>query len=331
MKVLVTGATGYLGSHLISRLVRQGDEVRALVRNTSKTNQLLQYGVDIVYGDLKDSETLQRAIEGMDIVYHAGAATSGSWQEYEESTIKGTERLLELSMQAGVKRFVHISSVVVYQVYGLAENTLVDENYPLEKAPENVGPYTYSKVEAEKLVLRFHQKGLPAVIVRPGLIYGCRDIILPSIGYFLRDWLFVMIGKGDNWLPLTYIENTVDAILLAGSKKEALGQAYNIVDDDAITQRDYLRRFKSITCRKFLTVPVPFSLLLFLITLVEQARRLGLLNKATRPSKYGLVSKWNTLRFDASKAKKDLNWQPKVSFEEGSRTFVLVQEMQQTA
>src|SRR5262245_7309629 len=98
MKALVTGATGFLGGRLVARLVSQGDEIRVLARKTSKINHLLQHGVDIVYGDLKDRKTLHHAIEGMDIIYHAGAAMSGSWEEYQESTVKGTERMLELSL-----------------------------------------------------------------------------------------------------------------------------------------------------------------------------------------------------------------------------------------
>lgn len=318
MKVLVTGASGFLGSHLVSRLARQGDEVRALARRSSKTDHLRQPGVEIVYGDLKDRESLRRAVEGVDMVYHAGAALSGSWQEFEESTIKGTERMLELALAAKVKRFVHISSLAIYQVYELKKNTLVEETYAYEKAPEKVGNYTHSKVEAEQLAFRFYEKGLPVVAVRPGIIYGPRGkVLFPHLGYLLKNKLFVLIGQGDNLLPLTYIDNTVDAILLAAEKREAVGHAYNIVDAEEITQKVYLEKYMAATHSRFVVVSLPFSLLLSSITLVEQLRKSGVLNGAASPSRYGLTSKYKSLRFDTSKAKKELSWEQKISLAEG--------------
>jgi nucleoside-diphosphate-sugar epimerase len=323
MKVLVTGATGFLGSHLVSRLVQQDDEVRALARKTSKIDHLPQQGVEIVYGDLKDRTSLQRAVEGVDIVYHAGAAMSGSWEEYEESTVKGTERMLELSLDAGVKRFVHISTIAVYRVYGLEKNSIIDENCPSEETPEKVGPYARAKVEAEKRVWRFYEKGLPVVVIRPGIIYGPRGkILFPHLGFPLKAGLFVIIGKGNHLLPLTYVDNTVDAILLVATREESVGQAYHIVDDGEITQREYLKKYMAATHSKFITLSVPFSLLLFSAILAEQLKKLKALNKSSSLSRYSLVSKWTSLRFDASKAKKELGWRPKVSLEEGlKRTF----------
>jgi nucleoside-diphosphate-sugar epimerase len=322
MKVLVTGATGFLGSHLVAQLVRRGDAVRVLTRKTSKTGYLPQ-GVEIVYGDLKDEESLRPAIEGTDIVYHAAAAMRGSWQEYEESTINGTARMLELSWQAGVKRFVHISSIIVYQVYELEKNAIVDESCPYVRDPERYGPYTRSKVEAEKLAFRFHKKGLPVVVVRPGLIYGpYGKVLFPHVGYALGGRLFFIIGRGDNLLPLTYVENTVDAILLAAIREEAIGQTYNIVDGVEITQREYLGKYIAATQANFHTLSVPFSLLLFLTALVEQLGDLGMMNIASLPSKYGLRSKWKSLKFDSSKAQRELYWHPRIGLEEGlKRTF----------
>ncbi len=323
MKVLVTGATGFLGGHLIAKLVQQGDEVRALARKTSKLDHLLQHQVEVVHGDLKDGASLKHAVKGVDIVYHLGAATSGVWEDYQEGTVKGTERMLELALEAGVKRFVHISSLAVYQVYGLEKNTVVNEAFPYETTPERVGPYTYSKVEAEKLVFQFYKRGLPIVVVRPGIIYGPRGkIFFPHIGRLLRSGLFIMIGKGDYLLPLTYVDNTVDAILLAGTGEEAIGKAYNIVDDGEITQREYLGKYMQATHAELFTLPIPFSLLLFSATLATRLRSLGLFRRTHLPSKYSLVSKWHSLRFDTTDAKQQLNWQPKVSLEEGlRRTF----------
>ena len=322
MKVLVTGAPGFLGSHLISRLILQGHEIRALVRTTSRIDHLLHPNVQIVYGDLKHKNTLEHAVDGVDIIYHAGAATRGTWNEYEESTVKGTNCMLQLALSAGVTRFIHISSVVIYNVYDLDRNTLISENYSYETNPREVGPYTYSKVASEKAVFTYYEKGLPVVVLRPGLIYGPgRKGLFPLIGYFLTDKVFLIVGKGDNYLPLTYVDNAVDAILLAATRQRCLGKAYNLVDDVLMTQKEYLNKYRKGTDSKFITLSVPFSLLICFTILIDKFRSIGII-KNPSPTKYGLISKWKSLQFDISMARRELNWEPKITLEEGlERTF----------
>jgi 2-alkyl-3-oxoalkanoate reductase len=320
MRILVTGATGFLGSHLVSRLVHNASEVRALTRKTSRTDHLPKENVTLFYGDLKDKESLRRAIEGVDIVYHAGAAKRGSWEEFEASTIRGTEWMLELSLAAGVSRFVHISSLAVYQMNHLERNAVIDESCPMEPAPEKVGPYAHAKVEAEKLAFQFYNKGLPLVVVRPGLIYGPRGIVLfPHIGYAFKNRLFVIVGDGSNLLPLTYVDNTVEAIILAAQSEDAVGKAYTIVDEAEITQKKYLQRYLAATKVDLIVVSIPFPLLLGGVGLIEQLRKVGVLKQRATPSTYGLASKYKSVHFKVSRAKEELNWKPKVSLEEGLR------------
>lgn len=323
MKALVTGAPGFLGGHLVSRLARRGDHVKALARATSDVERLLTDGVEIVYGDLKDIDSLRRAVEGVDIVYHAGAATSGTWEEYEESTVRGTERMLQLSLEAGVERFIHISSVSAYQTYSLERNGLVDESCLIEEAPERVGPYAHSKVEAEKLAFRYFERGLPVVVIRPGLLFGPRGRVMwPNLGYFVRSGLYVVMGSGDDLLPLTYIENAVDGIMLAGASERAVGQAYHITEASGMTKRDYLKRYMAATHSSFLTITLPMPLMLIPLTLAGILKSLGVPKMSSIPSRYGVVSKFKSLQFDASKARTELAWHPKISLEEGlKRTF----------
>jgi 2-alkyl-3-oxoalkanoate reductase len=323
MKILVTGASGFLGSHLVTRLAQEGHEVRALVRPTSQTEHLPQANVTLTYGDLKDRESLRQAVAGADIVYHAGAAMRGTWEEIEASTIRGTEWMLELSLAAGVKRFVHISSLAVYQVNHLARNATVDEVCPVEPMPEKVGPYAQAKVEAEKLAFRYHEMGLPVVVVRPGVVYGPRGIVLfPHIGYTVKNRLFVIVGSGANLLPLTYIDNTVDGLLLAAQSETAVGQVYTLVDEEEITQKEYLLRYLAAINANLFVLPMPFPLLLGVVGLVEQLRKVGILKKKATPSTYGLASKYKSLRFSAAKAREELGWVPEVSLDAGlQRTF----------
>ena len=262
-RVFVTGASGFVGSHLVEKLTQEGAGVRALVRPTSRIGHLRSLDVDWIDGDLEDVEKLKKAMEGCNVVYHCAAATKGSWSDYLDATIRGTERVLAASLAVGVKRFVYISSLSVYGVSQLKDHDLVTEDTPYEPYPEQRGYYSHSKIEAEKLVLRYgDEQRLPIAILRPGTIYGPRGkLFFPRIGYSLKDKVFLIIGRGDHLLPLAYVENVVDAILLAGTQNEAVGQIYNIVDDDKITQREYLNELIQRTGLKALTLHVPLGLM----------------------------------------------------------------------
>jgi 2-alkyl-3-oxoalkanoate reductase len=320
MKALVTGAAGFLGSSLVARLAAEGFAVRALVRDPARAHHLEAEGVEVVAGDLKNGESLRPAVEGIDTVFHAGAATRGDWQEYEQSTIEGTERILALSQAAGVRKFIHISSVAVYRAFGLAPNAIIDESFPLEPLARQVGPYAHSKVEAEKKVLRYAKQGLPVVIVRPGLIYGPRSrVLFPHLGFPVKGKLFITIGSGRNLLPFTYIENTIDAILLAAAGDEGAGQAYNIVDEQEITVQDYLGRFMAATGARYRVVTAPLPLIL---GAVKMAEGLGRVLAKPGPTVYGFSSKYTSLRYSSAKIARELGWRPRVDLEEGlAKTF----------
>lgn len=322
-EILVTGGTGFLGSHLVNRLVQQGRSVRVLARKMNRLEHLPPAGVEVVYGDLRDRESLRRALQGIKIVVHAGAAMAGSWEEYEETTIRGTQHLLELSLAAGVQRFVHISSLTVFQLSGHPRNAVITEDSPCERDPETVGAYAYTKLVSEKLALEYHKKGLPVVVLRPGVIYGPRGpVIFPHAGFTLLDRLIVMVGRGTNLIPLTFVDNTVDAILLAMQQDQAVGEVFTVVDDGEITQREYLRRCRQATGDPRPVVPVPFAFFLLPVGMIRLAARLGLIRKKHLPSRYALASKYYSLRFSSEKARRLLGWQPQVSLEEGlRRTF----------
>lgn len=321
MKVLVTGATGFLGGHLVRRLVERGDDVRALARKTSNVDKLKNLDVEIFYGDLADKDSLRHAVDDVDIVYHAAATIRGGWDEAEEGNVKGTIRMLKLSLDAGVRRFVYISSLAVYGVNELENNTLVKEESPYEKFPDRLGSaYVYSKTEAEKLVFKFYKKGLPVVVLRPGIIYGPGGkVFFSHIGYPYKERFFVFIGNGDISLPLTYVDNTVDAILLSAEREEAIGRIYNIVDAE-LTQKEYLNRYiEGINlAKKTFTVPVPFPLISSAAYFIETLT--NFLNKGPRNLKYKIAYKGKNLRFDTSKAKEELSWRPRVSLEDGLKT-----------
>lgn len=323
-KVFVTGASGFVGSHLVERLVKQGASVRALVRPTSRIGHLQSLDIDWVDGNLADTEALKRKIEGCDVVYHCAAATKGSWTDYFEGTVRGTDNILRASAAVGVNRFVHISSLSVYDVNRFEDHDVVPEDSPFEPFPERRGHYTHSKIEAEKLVLAYsREKKLPITILRPGTIYGPRGkVFFPRIGYGVKNKIFLIIGPGDHLLPLAYVDNVIDAICMAGCRTESIGEVYNIVDDETITQRQYLDHLIRRARLKAFSFHVPCAFPYMIAYLLDMKAAVGATKRPCAHFRYRLVSATKDLRYDASRAKKQLGWKPNVNFEEGlRRTF----------
>ena len=165
-------------------LLKQGYEVRALVRKTSSTSHLQTTSAELVYGDVEDYDTLLPAVEGVSIVFHAAGKVTpgwGRWEEFEKSTVIGTNNLLKASTDVGVSRFLHVSS---YSVYGgqACGSAPVNECSPckVECTPDTY--YDYAKLKAEETVFSYHNQGkIDVTVIRPGMIYGPRDLSLIHI------------------------------------------------------------------------------------------------------------------------------------------------------
>ena len=261
-------------------------------------------------------------MEGCAVVYHCAATTHGSWADYLAGTVQGTRNVLEAARAARVKRFVYLSSLGVYPVTQFAPNDVVTEDAGLEPHPERRGRYTQSKVEAEKVILSFREQwDLPIVILRPGTIYGPRGkVFFPRIGYALRNQVFVVLGRGRNILPLAYIDNVIDALCLAGSRERAPGHIYNVVDDELLTQREYLDELTRAARLSAVTLRVPWTL----VSLLALALEAGATVTKRGPifARYRLIASTRGLRYDTSRAKEHLGWKPNVPLLEGlKRTF----------
>jgi nucleoside-diphosphate-sugar epimerase/predicted dehydrogenase len=316
----VTGATGFVGTHLVRRLLSEGKSVRALVRpNSLHRGRFGGTDVEIVEGDLRDRETLHEAAKGARTIYHLGAAVGGGWKEHEQVTVEGTKMLIEAALVCNVERFVHISTLDIYEH---EENAIITEDSPYRKTPEH--PYSYSKIQAEKLALdAWSQKGLRVTIIRPGLVIGpLGRIFFPHLGFRYQDWLFLLIGADDtSFLPLTYVDNTVDAILKASANEQSLGRSYNIIDDGQVTARAYLEAYTKVTGQNIHLIRLPYLLPYLATTAYEIGAAVGVLKKGMT-SRAQLKRKHTAVRFDNSRAKTELGWSPIISVEEGlQRTF----------
>lgn len=313
--VLVTGASGFLGSRTVAILSEQGCSVHALVRKTSRTDHLRLPKVTIFHGDVGEAETLKSAFEGADYVIHTAADTGGSEEGGKLSTIRGTRNILALCEQYKVKKLVYISSCNVYGVVDYGYGQVVTEESSLERFPEKRGHYTHAKLMAEQLVTKFMENGtVPIVCLRPGTIYGPGgDIYTPMIGFSLSNKLFAVIGDGSFVLPLVYVDNLVEAILVALKKSNSTNKIYNVVDPVRVTKRDYMDHLVKKLYPYSSTIYIPFTILKMIVYFQEKL--FGAMKRKPFLTRYRLLSSQKPIVYDSAKIRNELGWNPPVSLE----------------
>jgi len=331
MKVLVTGGTGFLGASVIERLLARGErDLRVLVRSTSKTARLeavlAKYPdakVEKFVGSLATVEAAAAALDGCGVVYHLAASLLGAPADMFLNTVVTTRNLLE-AMRAKTNgtapKLVHCSSFGVYGVAEAPRGAVVDEKTPLEAHPEQRDNYSHAKLRQEKLVWEYHQKyKIPVVVLRPGVIYGpAGGAFSARVGLNLFG-VFLHLG-GDNVLPLTYVDNCADAIVVAGQNPRAVGEAYNVVDDDLVTASAYLNAYKK-NVKSVTSVRVPYPVLEAISVLVKGYNKWSKGQLPAIFTPYKSKTSWGGNRFDNSKLK-SLGWQPIVSTKDGlARAF----------
>lgn len=320
--MLVTGASGLVGSHVVAAARAQGIPVLALVRGTSDTSLLDEWGVETIAGDMAEGESLQEVVSGVSLIVHT-AAKVGDWgpvEEYRDVNVRGLENLLEAALATGsLKRFVHISSLGVYEArdhYGTDESEKPNAT--------GIDGYTFSKFEAEQLIERYIQeKNLPAVVLRPGFIYGPRDrTVLPKLLERIRNKGFKFLGSGEQLMNNTYVGNLVDAIFLALESKQAVGQIYNITDPALVSKREFVSTIARLAGYDVPTKSVPMPVARGLAKVLEKLWRLR--GKQEAPLLSGARIKFLGLNLDfcIDKAKRELNYRPAVEFADGMQQTI---------
>ena len=267
--VLVTGAGGFVGSRVVDSLLGLGfEKVRCFVRPAADlsllTPVLEKHGrerCEIFEGNLLSRQDCARAVVGVSVVYHLVAGRGKSFPACFQGSVITTRNLLDAVVQEGrVKRFVNVSSFAVYSNWNLGRGDLWDENCPLEtNLPERHDAYVYGKLKQDELVLGYHQKhGVPFTIVRPGIVFGPGKKAIPGFVGMDTFGVFFHLGGGYS-VPLTYVDNCAEAIVLAGLVPGVEGEVFNVVDDDLPTSRQFLHQYKQ-QVRNFLSLPIPYSL-----------------------------------------------------------------------
>ena len=289
------------------------DEIRIFAQRGKESARIVQDRVEVCYGDLNDRASLEAAVDGVDRVLHCAART-GPWgpkTEYQIANVHGLKTLVDAAMAAGVQRIVHVSSVTVH---GVDVRGTADETTPLRGG---LDPYSRSKVAGEQLLQQLiRDKGAPVTIVRPGLVYGPRDT--GSFGRFaalIEHGKMVVIGPGNNQIPLVYVTDVVKGILLASATERAIGREYVLVNDEPVTQSDYLNAIASELRAPLPSRHIPYRLLLKIGTTAEA---IGRLLKWKPPlTRFGVELLGGENRFKIHRARLELGFVPRINLAEG--------------
>ena len=315
MKVLVSGAGGFLGSHVVEHLVRRGHSVRAMVRPASREPAGLEK-VELFHADLRVHESLKSAFAGIDAVIHVAAATSGSEEAQFTSSVVGTERFLNAMAESSVTRLVHVSSLVVYD--WAQARWIMDEETPLLKHPYDMGAYAIAKTWQERVVRRAaNAHSWDLTVVRPGFVWGSQHAEIAGMGrHFGR--VYLMFGPFTR-LPLSHVDNCVDCIAAALESAAAIGETFNLVDSDDIRVWRYVREYARRNGQRPVLVPVPYFVGLGLAHFATFASRLLFGRKGKLPSLFipqRYQSQFKPIRFSNRKLRERLAWAPPLSFDE---------------
>jgi nucleoside-diphosphate-sugar epimerase len=327
MKVLVTGAGGFLGRRIVDSLLRMGvSHLRVHVRQAppagmieSLQQKYPQAHIETMQANLLSRGELEPLVTGIDCIVHAAAGMKGAAADMFANTVVTTRNLLEAAGAQKVRRIVLISSFSVYRAESVAKDGLLSETTPIEPIGVNRGAYGHAKTRQEHLFNEFQQRfGFESVILRPGVIYGPGGGALSSrVGIKALGFFFSLGGRAQ--LPLTYVDNCADAIAQAALKAPA-GSAFNVVDDDLPTCKAYLQAYCA-NVEKMRRVPVPFW------AFEQGARFLVWYNKKSKGqlpavfTPYVVNSMYRPLRY-SNAALKAIGWTQSVATSEGlSRSF----------
>ncbi len=320
-EVLVTGAGGFVGQRVVRRLLAQGKKVRALCRVRPQDSQALfgdQGGLEIVAGSVTDPEFTRQCCRGIETVYHLAAGMKGDYYNQLDGTCQGTAVVLEAIAAEKVSRLVYISTISLLDQTNFPSKGLVPEQFPYEQQPIYRGAYTYTKLIAEKLVLRFlRENDLKAVIVRPGLVWGPGKeqwMVVPgkTVGGFC-----LAFGPKSKPLPLIHVDNLADALVLAGEVPDQRAEPYTLVDNELVTQGQYSRALRQACPQSPRIVFIPIKFALASAWLGERMIRL-LMNRDMRIH-YMFKARDNCAQMDSQRFRRDFAWQSQVTFQEGIR------------
>jgi 2-alkyl-3-oxoalkanoate reductase len=321
MKLLITGASGFLGKYVVAEAVRQGYQVKAVVRPASDSSRLAwanHPAVELVRVDLRQGRGIAEALSDVDAVIHMAAVKGGDFYDRFAGTVITTENLLAAMATAEVKHLVATSTFSVYDYFYPNTNRVIDESFPIESEPKNRDAYAQTKLIQEAMMREWGEaNGATVTLIRPGMIYGRESLWNACHGVDLGSkWLLV----GPNALiPVTYVENCAEAIVLAVGSAAAAGEVINVVDDQLPTRRRFTQELVKRAQQPPKVIPVPWGVMRSVASLAwfvnqqilkGEARLPGLLIPAS------LDARLKPFRYTNAKAKAVLGWSPRYTLAE---------------
>jgi 2-alkyl-3-oxoalkanoate reductase len=315
VKVLVTGGTGFTGKALVRRLLYLGHEVVALdYKEGLRTQELRDWGAQVVLGSITDRDVVRRAMEGAEVVHHLAAAfreMNVPDSYYHEVNVGGTRNILEAAREQGVRKLVYCSTC---GVHGNIDHPPGGEDAPIRPADY----YQRTKYEAEPIVREYHEQGLPSVILRPAAIYGPGDPERFLMIYRrVARGTFPMFGDGRTFYHPLYIDNLVDAFILAMRDRTGDGEAYLIADEEYVQIEDLIRRVARALDVEVRIPHYPLWPVVAAGHVVEKVCRPFGVTPPIFPRRVDWYRQNRAFRIE--KAKHDLGYQPAVGLDEGLR------------
>src|SRR5688572_20595531 len=324
MKLLITGASGFLGKYVVAEALRRGHAVRGVVRPGTDAakcewdaNAIGQ--LELARVDLRSRKGLVDAVRGVDAVIHLAAAKGGDVYAQYAGSVIATENLLWAIEQAGTKpKFVHISSFSVYDYTKPRAWSVLDEDSAVERDAMQRDGYAHTKLVQERIVREAAGKhGWPLCVIRPGMIYGRDNLWNAFCGLEAGERLWLRTGAFAR-LALTYVENVAEAIVLAAEKPESAGQTLNVVDDRLPSRRRYVKLLQENWPKRPRVVPVPWLVMGLLARSAWLTNSLLLGGRAKLPGiliPCRLAARLKPLRFSNARVKRVLGWQPRYNLE----------------
>ena len=330
--ILVTGSNGFIGAKVVEILLEYGySNLRCFVRPSSQLGRLENtigrfdagMNVKLFAGDLLSRQDCAKAAEGVSIIYHLAAGFDKSFAGAFMNSALATRNLMDAFLEVGKpKRFVNVSSFAVYSNLSLKRGALLDETCPLEDAPQQrFDAYGFGKLRQEELVKEYGGKcQLPYVIVRPGYVFGPGKRELSGRVGISTFGLFIQVN-GSNVLPLSFVDNCAEAIVLAGLKPGVEGEIFNVVDNELLTSHQFLRAYK-MKVKRFASIRLPYSVGYAMCLLWEKYSKWS---KGQLPPAFNrrrCAAEWKGNRYSNRKLREQLCWKPRVPMEKAMEAFL---------
>ena len=330
-RIIVTGSSGFVGAKVVQTLIEYGfTNLGCFVRPLSRLeplNKVLDRSsswkdVELITGDLLSRDDCRKAAEGASVIYHLAAGIEKSFAGAFMNSALATRNLMDAFLESGQpKRFVNVSSFAVYSNVTLKRGAMLDETCPLEDAPqERFDAYGFGKLKQEELVKEYGERyKLPYVILRPGAVFGPgkRELTgrvgINTFGFFIQV-------DGSHLLPLTFVDNCAEAIVLAGLKAGIDGEVFNVVDDDLLTSRQFLRLYKKRVNR--FSVRIPYFVAHALSLLWEKYSKWSQGQLPPAFNRRRCSAEWKPMRYSNQKLRDRLGWKPRVPMKQAMDAFL---------